>query len=44
MVRDTIKDYVLAGASGEIVDRLKGLVGETVEFEGGMEGDDSIFP
>jgi hypothetical protein len=44
MVGDGVKDHVLAGARGEIVDRLKGLVGETVEFERRMKGDDSIFP
>jgi hypothetical protein len=36
------KDYVLAGASGEIVDGLKSLVGEPVKFERGMEGNDGV--
>ena len=44
MVRDGVEDHVFAGASGEIVDRLKGLVGEPVKFERGMEGDDSVVP
>jgi hypothetical protein len=44
MVRDAVEDYILAGASGEIVDGLKSLIGEPVEFERGMEGNDSIFP
>ena len=44
MVRDAVKDHILAGASGEIVDGLKSLVGEPVEFERGMEGDDGVVP
>jgi len=44
MVSDGVKDHVFAGAGGEIVGSLKGLVGETVEFESGVEGDDRIFP
>jgi hypothetical protein len=42
MVRDAIKDYVFAGASGEIVDGLKSLVGEPVKFERGMEGNNGV--
>jgi hypothetical protein len=44
VVRDGVEDHVFAGASGEIIDGLKSLVGEPMEFEGGMKGDDSIFP
>ena len=43
MVGDAVKDHLLAEASGEIVDGLKSLVGEAVEFESGMEGNDGIF-
>jgi len=43
VVGHAVKDHILAGASGEIVDGLKSLVGEAVEFESGMEGDDGIF-
>jgi hypothetical protein len=44
MVRDAVKDYIPAGASGEIVDGLKSLVGEPVKFERGMEGNDGVVP
>jgi hypothetical protein len=44
VVRDAVKDYILAGASGEIVDGLKSLVGEPAEFERGMEGNDGVVP
>lgn len=44
MVSDTIKDHILAGAGGEIVDGLKSLVGEPMEFERGMEGNEGVFP
>ena len=33
-----------AGAGGEIVDRLKSLIGESAEFERGVEGNESIVP
>jgi hypothetical protein len=43
MVSDGVKDHILAGASREIVDGLKSLVGDPVEFERGMEGNDGVF-
>jgi hypothetical protein len=42
MVRDAVKDHILSGATGEIVDGLKSLVGKPVEFERGMEGYDGV--
>jgi len=44
VISDAVKDHILAGASGEIVDGLKSLVGEPVEFERGMEGNDGVVP
>jgi hypothetical protein len=44
VVRDAVEDYILAGASGEIVDGLKSLVGKPVEFERGVEGNDGVIP
>jgi hypothetical protein len=42
MVGGAVKDHVLSGATGEIVDGLKSLIGEPVEFERGMEGNDGV--
>ena len=42
MVSDVVEDNVFACASGEIVDGLKDLVGDAVQFEGGVEGDDGV--
>jgi hypothetical protein len=44
VISNAVKDHILAGASGEIVDGLKSLVGEPVEFERGMEGNDGVVP
>ena len=44
VIRNAVKDHIFAGASGEIVDGLKSLVGEPVEFERGMEGNDGVVP
>ena len=42
MVSDVIEDDVFACASGEIVDGLEDLVGDAVQFESGVEGDDGV--
>lgn len=42
MVGDVVEDNIFACASGEIVDGLEDLVGDAVEFEGGVEGDDGV--
>jgi hypothetical protein len=44
VVRDAVEDHILAEARGEIVDGLKGLIGNSMEFERGMEGDDGVVP
>jgi hypothetical protein len=42
VVRSAVKDDIFAGTSGGIVDGLKSLIGESVEFESGMEGKDGV--
>jgi hypothetical protein len=44
VVSDPVEDHILAEASGEIVDGLKDLIGKSMEFERGMEGDDGVVP
>jgi hypothetical protein len=43
VVGDTIEDDILAEASGKIIDGLEGLIGEPVEFERRVEGDDGVI-
>ena len=43
LVGDAIEDDILAEASGKIVDGLKGLIGDPVEFERRVEGDDGVI-
>src|SRR6266436_2883630 len=42
VVGDAVEDHIFAEPAGEIVDGLKGLIGESMEFERGMEGDDGV--
>ena len=37
-----VEDQIFACASGEIVDGLEDLVGDAVQFESGVEGDDGV--
>jgi hypothetical protein len=43
VIRNTVKDDISARTSGEIVDGLKSLIGDSVEFESGMDGQDGVF-
>jgi hypothetical protein len=43
LVGDAIEDDILAEASGKIVDGLEGLIGDPVEFERRVEGDDGVI-